>query len=535
MGPHSADWSLKNGDSEDESPTLYSYPTKLKDTITTQEKRSRRRRANFKCLEVDNQREGGRTEYLRRGTMSGTATSATLDRVSFSLPIAVSAHIAIDEVSAVKRTLKKDKKMRWFVELPGNASDTLIDTNHIVAFRKNETRLDRQAKAYIFFHVRPKENELKGKSASHLASLLQISKLQAEHLIRKAPTLANAHVTDGVLSTRCIELSLLLQCTPQKLASVVKRCPSILTYQSSTLARKMIELDVLLSLHDVNDAFVGNEVQHVKSSTIAIANRVPTLLVSDIKGTLTRRSQELKVVLFGIDVDPETNRQLECVLRRCPELLLYDVTNNIAPKVHFLNTYFSRKARGSDDVGIQMARKEPRLLLYAVEKSLVPKDIAWRKRVQDPEEFDNLLFRYPTLLMYSLGSVARLEYFAYRNDGRKPDSREARKLLMMPLAEIEAWGDRESLSKMSSLLSTGKCGTVGRPRSAVATKLEVISNRIDDNHLLSYYNWIVAEVSELKLDTQIDFTLRQMEKDYGTLSCSQMATASINYDACLAT
>jgi hypothetical protein len=153
--------------------------------------------------------------------------------------------------------------------------------------------------------------------------------------------------------------------------------------------------------------------------------------------------------------------------------------------------------------------------------------------VLDPDEFDKLVVRYPTVLMYSLGGVARLDYFAYCNGGRKPSSREAQRLLMMPLTAMESWGDHSAIAtNMHSLLSTGTMGKAGRPRRNDEIKKRT-ENR-QHNLLLSYHQWISAEVFTIATETKSDLKLSQLEKWYGVQSSNKSnALPQVVNDACL--
>jgi hypothetical protein len=303
------------------SEPVYHFPANLTDTtVSIHERRVRRRRAQERLCTIDSEHKRG--EYMMKSTKMDIPTSATLDRLVFSSPDPPFEEVTSE---AVRGPPKIEKRRRWYVELPGNDGGTLIDIDQRGIARRNETMLDRMATAHIYFHHQ--EMMEQEDPAVRIASLLAITPLQAKHLISKAPALANLQGT--VLAQRCVELSVLLKCTPQRLAFVVKRCPSILTYRTTTLERKLVELHQLLSCHQEREV--------VQSSTISIANRVPTLLVSNIQGTLQRRAHELQLLLFGFDVCTETNSRFEKILHRCPELLLYDITRTIAPKIAILN------------------------------------------------------------------------------------------------------------------------------------------------------------------------------------------------------
>jgi hypothetical protein len=155
--------------------------------------------------------------------------------------------------------------------------------------------------------------------------------------------------------------------------------------------------------------------------------------------------------------------------------------------------------------------------------------------VLDPDEFDKLVVRYPTVLMYSLGGVARLDYFAYRNGGRKPNSREAKRLLMMPLIAMESWGDHNAIhTNMHSLLSTGTMGRAGRPRRDDESKKKTAN--LQHYYLLSYRQWISAEVFTMATETKSDSKLLQLEKWYGMQSSNKSTGSALSQvvkDACL--
>lgn len=90
----------------------------------------------------------------------------------------------------------------------------------------------------------------------------------------------------------------------------------------------------------------------------------------------------------------------------------------------------------------------------------------WRARVDDESSFTALLTRYPSLLMYSLGAAARLEYFHYRNK-RKPDAYEARQLLMLSKTAVETWGEERGncLFDSTPALLGGTISRRGRPHT----------------------------------------------------------------------
>lgn len=143
----------------------------------------------------------------------------------------------------------------------------------------------------------------------------------------------------------------------------MKRFPCLLAFRVETIATKMFQLDRLLSgckIEHVADALTGalvdepggrllakeeasfsnwTEPLHVtiSDSTLAIARRVPELLASDVSGTLCARAISLRDLLF---VEPNRRDQDEAlakVLKRCPELLLYNIEATIPPKLEQLS------------------------------------------------------------------------------------------------------------------------------------------------------------------------------------------------------
>ena len=76
----------------------------------------------------------------------------------------------------------------------------------------------------------------------------------------------------------------------------------------------------------------------ISESTLSIARRVPLLLASNISGTLSKRTAELRSLFAEIsNQQHETDEALFRVLKRCPELLLYNIQETIAPKLYHLD------------------------------------------------------------------------------------------------------------------------------------------------------------------------------------------------------
>jgi hypothetical protein len=158
---------------------------------------------------------------------------------------------------------------------------------------------------------------------------------------------------------------------PLQFTAVVKRYPSILTFRAETMVTKLVQLDCLLSGVSIDvkaiprkDANVLSKTQenlilsefiqaNISDSTLSIARRVPELLGSDIPGTLSVRAVALRELLFlgngaiGRSQRGAEDQTLARVLRRCPELLLYNIEATVAPKVKQLNV---RGMRSESDV-----------------------------------------------------------------------------------------------------------------------------------------------------------------------------------------
>lgn len=89
------------------------------------------------------------------------------------------------------------------------------------------------------------------------------------------------------------------------------------------------------------------------------------------------------------------------------------------------------------------------MLIFVCLKSYQAK--MWIERVADPVAFAAALAKYPTLLMYSYGASARLEYFSYCNQGFKPDVAQARQLLMMSKKSLQFWGKVDRTSNLAEV------------------------------------------------------------------------------------
>jgi hypothetical protein len=204
-----------------------------------------------------------------------------------------------------------------------------------------------------------------------LALLLNVPIASSRNMIRRVPSLESMDIHR--LASKCVEISILLQCTPSKFASIVRHCPTLLTYRVDTLTTKLVQLDRLLSTETAVDKSGKEETKsnttdlsssidsatisgpplcdnessmldrNVSESTLSIARRVPQLLASNIPDTLGSRSSLLRgLLLLGKNHHSTENRNAFArVLKRCPELLLYKVDTSIARKLSELNVSLS--------------------------------------------------------------------------------------------------------------------------------------------------------------------------------------------------
>lgn len=323
----------------------------------------------------------------RRGFRMPGGSGATSDGVRFSVP---TEHQ--EKEDKTDKTAEKPKQIQpaspgWYLTLDKSTGlqvplNMSIGTTESPAYTTDTAR----QKAKLAFRVRASlldENDTKDTSSNNmnqkmtrrrekkvrqLASLLNVPIASARTMVRKVQSLESMDIA-GTLSRRCVDMSLLLQCTPSKFTSIIRHCPTLLTYRADTIATKLVQLDRLLSARTVedgdatimemplssteivspNDAITipapplcGNQTVvnrnmddvEVSESTFCIARRVPQLLVSNIPGTMAERALSLYSILFPNDYARDINsKAFTRVLKRCPELLLYNIDATIAPKL----------------------------------------------------------------------------------------------------------------------------------------------------------------------------------------------------------
>jgi len=296
------------------------------------------------------------------------------------------------------------------------------------------------------------------KKLAQLSKVLNISVLQAKRIANRSPTILSMDIEVN-LKKKLTRLASIFRCSKKEVVRIVLRAPGLLCLKSETIGWKLKQLELVLS--GIDQSYMEGDVKgSVTSSTLAIAKRVPSLLTQDIGITIQRRSVSLRYLLMGGDsigrnFMEEESQVFEKVLRRAPELLLLDIEKTVAPKLLLLSSLvrffqvFERNDEskegaiivGSSEVGARLAIKEPRLLLWDV-KTLKIKYDSWRERVKEGAALDGVLARYPTLLMYSFGACARLEYYRFWN-GDACDALEARKLIMLSKQKLERWGEEE--------------------------------------------------------------------------------------------
>jgi len=459
----------------------------------------------------------------RRGFGMPGGSGATSDGVRFSVPtvyVETDTVLTGDTSQQSKHPIHKQQpSSRWYLTLD-KATGLQVPLNMSVPTKEpTDKSAAARAKAEAAFRgkaarsdddesdnshtIKPTKRAHHEKKARQLASLLNVPIASARVMIRRAPSLGSMDIL-GTLSKRCVDMSLLLQCPPSKFASIIRHCPTLLTFRAETIATKLVQLDRLFSgqsmdrknasagavlgdfgftpYFDTTTALplCGNQTAidstDVAESTLSIARRVPQLLASNIQGTLATRAMALYSLFVDENGKEEQDQAFTRVLKRCPELLLYNIEETIVPKLEELESLLAqrdsnfliqqfRQSAHSGKLGTEMALREPRLLLYDVNESLAPKARLWRARVDDESSFTALLAKYPTLLMYSVGAAARLEYFAYKNT-RLPDASEARQLLMLSKNTVETWGEEDAgcLFDSTPAILGGTISRRGRPR-----------------------------------------------------------------------
>lgn len=330
-----------------------------------------------------NTRKRDKPHERRRGFGMPSGSGATSDGVRFSFPSVSQEKSSVG--LAREKPVPNTHQMRsqWYVALD-KSSGLQVPLNTSLAASKqavDQTCAARLA-AEAAFQVYPsllKETNASLKSSSNgkkltkprrrekrtrqLASLLNVPIASAQQMIHRAPSLGSMDIA-GTLPEKCIELSLLLQCTPLKFASIIRHCPTLLTFRVETITAKLVQLDNLLSGKSDNDKnattvsvlsdntdlvswinFVSAPPLNVdvSESTLSIARRVPQLLASDVSGTLSERAKKLCSLLVGEGdmvgsaKEDDNDQEFVRVLKRCPELLLYNIEETIAPKLDQLD------------------------------------------------------------------------------------------------------------------------------------------------------------------------------------------------------
>jgi hypothetical protein len=150
-------------------------------------------------------------------------TGATSDRIHFSV-----AQVAVNETdTTVVEVNRKDKpeqkkRSRWFVTF-GNSTCPLDTSVSLPNARPINARIAPLVAAEAAFQVHVPEIEDEGTDDSNFLKVKQLSLLlkvpiaSAHKMIRRVPALAGMNIT-GTLSRRCIDMSVLLRCTPSQVS-----------------------------------------------------------------------------------------------------------------------------------------------------------------------------------------------------------------------------------------------------------------------------------------------------------------------------
>lgn len=160
-----------------------------------------------------------RKRERRRGFGMPWGTGATSDRIHFSIA-QVDVNMTDSTVMDIEGRPKpgQRKKSQWFVTF-GNLTGLLDTSATLPSKRPTNTRIAPRVAAEAAFQVHVPLLEDKGtKDASgakvnQLSSLLKIPIASARKMIRRVPALAGMDIT-ATLSGRCIDMSVLLRCTP---------------------------------------------------------------------------------------------------------------------------------------------------------------------------------------------------------------------------------------------------------------------------------------------------------------------------------
>eukprot|EP00592_Proboscia_alata_P004141 CAMPEP_0194368200 /NCGR_PEP_ID=MMETSP0174-20130528/16443_1 /TAXON_ID=216777 /ORGANISM="Proboscia alata, Strain PI-D3" /LENGTH=932 /DNA_ID=CAMNT_0039144457 /DNA_START=328 /DNA_END=3126 /DNA_ORIENTATION=+ len=352
-----------------------------------------------------------------------------------------------------------------------------------------------------------------------LASILDISYQSSKTLFRKSGAFGLESASVELLRQKCLDYSVLFRCSNKDFAKVVKRYPNILNHNVQTITKKLLRLDELFCFNNNEPTIVSTSttldqknIAGINKKTLKLIGRVPSLLAYDVS-SLQVKVDSFKYLLLGGDpfqkaklsgkqgkIDEEL--MFAKCLRRCPELLLCDIEQTIAPKLAKLDKILTCRStdtkregeNGSNDFasrepGATLALREPRLLMYDIDTTLKQKADLWRGRVSDITSFDYFLSRYPSILLYSFGSCARLEYYSYCHSrfgsyNVKPDVSETRTLIMLSKKKIEVWAGDEDPFRITSVFGGG------RKSQKMKQSLPIEKHR----KVMSYKGWIASKL-----------------------------------------
>lgn len=167
--------------------------------------------------------ERARKRERRRGFGMPGGTGATSDRIHFSV-----TRVDVNETDAtvveVEQNDNSEQKehSRWFV-MVGNLTGCLDTSVSLPNKRPMNARISPVVAAEAAFQVNVSEIEDEGTDDSaalkmkQLASLLKVPITSVRRMIRRVPALAGMNVT-GTVSRRCIDMSVLLCCTPTQVS-----------------------------------------------------------------------------------------------------------------------------------------------------------------------------------------------------------------------------------------------------------------------------------------------------------------------------
>jgi hypothetical protein len=167
--------------------------------------------------------ERARKRERRRGFGMPGGTGATCDRIHFSL-----AQVDVNKTDATvveverKGNPEQKKLPRWFVMF-GNSTGCLDTSMSLANKRPIDAVMAPINAAEAAFQVNISEIEDEGTDdlaavkVKQLASLLKVPIASAHRMIRRVPALVGMNIT-GTLSRRCIDMSVLLRCSPTQVS-----------------------------------------------------------------------------------------------------------------------------------------------------------------------------------------------------------------------------------------------------------------------------------------------------------------------------